>query len=162
MKKKILGLTLAAILVLVTILPAAAMAASFSSSNAAFKAGGTTFKLGSTSTAWKSKIGSYRRTALDGCTVGVKAYTYKFSSAGVTVETVQKTAKSKEAIYSVVITKNKIATSRGLKVGHSVTKMISLYGEKYKKNGTTYTYSSGGKKMVVKTSKNKITRIALL
>lgn len=162
MKKRILSITLALLIALTALLPMAASAASFSSSHAAFKAGGSTYKLGSTSTAWKSKVGKYKRTKKSGCTIAVNAYTYKFSSAGVTVETIQKTKKSKESIYSVVITGKKVSTSRGLKVGSTVSKMTSLYGTKYKKSGSTYTYSAGGKKLVIKTSKNKVTRIAIL
>jgi hypothetical protein len=80
----------------------------------------------------------------------------------VSVETLVKTKTKKETVISVIITGKTVSTSAGLKVGSTVSKMTSLYGNKYKKSGSTYTYSAGGKQMVVSTSKNKVTRITLM
>lgn len=159
-KRLIAFFMLALMLVSMLSMPLTAYAAGFSSGSVAFKAGGTTFKVGSTSTSWKSKMGSYKKKKYDGCTVGKERYMYTFSSKGVKVETLMKSKK--ETIISVIITGKSIPTSGGLKVGSTVTSMTNIYGTGYKKSGTTYTYSSGGRSMIVRTSGSKVTRITLM
>lgn len=159
-KRLIAFLMLGLMLMSMLSMPVTAFAAGFSSSSVGFKAGGTTYKVGSTSTGWKSKLGSYKRKAYDGCTAGTQSCMYTFSSKGVKVETLVKSKK--ESIISVIITGKSVVTAGGLKVGATVDKMTSIYGTGYKKSGTTYTYSSGGKSMVVKTSGSKVTQITLM
>jgi len=163
MKKKIAGISLALIIAVNVLIPMAILAAgSFTSGDAAFKVGSTTYKLGTTSTSWKTGLGKYKRTEQDACYLGEKAYLYNFSAKGVKVETLVKDKTGKETVIGVIITGTSIGTAGGLKVGLTVEKMESIYGTGYKKSGTTYTYSAGGKKMVVSTSKDKITKITLL
>jgi len=164
MKKRLLALCLVLLMGVVMVdfaVPAPALAAgSFSASHAAFKVGSKVYKVGTTSTGWKTKLGRHSRKQYDACTAGCTSYMYTFSGKGVKVETLVK--NKKESIIAVIITGKSIGTSRGLKVGATVKKMTTLYGKNYAKSGSTYTYSSGGKKMVVKTtSKNKVSKITL-
>jgi len=158
--KRIASLSAVVLVVLVTLLSSEALAASFLSAQSAFKVGSTVYKVGSTSTTWKSKLGKHTKKKYDGCTVGTTSYMYNFSGKGIKVETL--VSGKKETIIGAVITGKTIATSKGLKVGHTVAKMTTLYGTGYSKSGNTYTYSAGGKKMVVNVSaKDKITKITL-
>ncbi len=142
--------------------PQLATAASFTAAKAAIKVGSTTIKVGATSTGWKSKLGKYSRKAYDGCTEGTQSYLYTFSGKGVKVETLLKTKTNKETVMSFVITGKTVGTSTGLKVGNTKERMETLYGTGYSKSSSTYTYSAGGKSMVVKFSGDKVKSITLL
>jgi hypothetical protein len=153
---------LAMLLILVSLLSAfeGALAASFTRSKAAMRVGSSTYKIGSTSKTWKSKLGRYTRKSYDACAEGCKSYMYNFSRRGVKVETIVK-ANRKEYISGIIITRRRVGTAAGLKVGHSLSTMVRLYGKGYSKSGTTYTYRSGGRGLRVKSRRNKVSSITI-
>ena len=163
MMKQIAGISLVLLIALNVHIPMAIITVgSFESGDAAFKVSSTTYELGTTSTTWKSELGKYNRTEQDACYLGEKAYLYNFTGNGVKIETLVKDKSSTEIVIGVIITGTSVGTAGGLKVGQTVEKMESIYGTGYKKSGSTYTYSAGGKKMVISTSKDKVTKITLI
>ena len=145
--------TLFALVWLTACIPAGA--ASFSKSGAAIKYGGSVFRIGQTSTKWKSKLGSYTRkqNETNGALV---SYTYTFKARGVKVSTLYSAKLKKEKIVSVLIVGKSVATSGGLRVGNSRDKMAKLYGKKCTRNGDVYTYKAGGRHLKVKAIGNRV------
>jgi len=163
MMKQIAGICLVLLIALNVHIPVAVLTAgSFESGDAAFKVNSTTYELGTMSTTWKSELGKYNRTEQDACYLGEKAYLYNFTGSGVKIETLVKDESDTEIVIGVIITGTTVETAGGLKIGHAVTKMESIYGTDYKKSGSTYTYSADGKQMVVTTSKDNIIKITLI
>lgn len=150
MKRRIALLCTLLMLVSLVCAPLIASAASFSASKADMRVKGGTYRLGSTSTKWKDKLGAYTVKKYDGCTAGTDAYMYTFKSKGVKVETLQKRGSSKEEIITIILSKKSIGTSLGLKVGNNLKKMELKYGTDYEKSGTTCTYTAGKVSMVVR------------
>lgn len=163
MKRRVQALVLV-FLVAISVLSAtvASAAPSYTSSKAGIKYSGKTYKVGTTSTTWKKKLGKYSRKKYDACTCG--DYSYMYTYKGIKVETAYAIKKRKETVMSFVITSSKYPTANGLKVGQTVSKMKKLYGEKYKKSGTSYTYTAGNTSMIIKADKktNKIKSITIL
>ena len=158
-------LTRVVALVLVMILGlsfTACFAKSFKASGAGIKYR-STFKLGKTTTAktLKKALGKYSRKAYDGCTCGVASYVYTFKSKGVKIETLKRTATSKEEIISIIITKKGVPTIGGLRVGDKVSKIPKIYGKKCKKSGKTYTYTSGSLTLSIATKNGKVKKITM-
>ena len=161
--KLIAGICLALLITLNVYAPAAILpAGSFESGDAAFTVSSSTYELGTKSETWKSELGKYNRTEQDACYLGEKAYLYNFTGNGVKIETLVKDKSGTEIVIGVIITGTSVGTAGGLNVGHAVTKMESIYGTGYKKSGSTYTYSAGGKQMVVSTGNDIITKITLI
>ena len=48
-----------------------------------------------------------------------------------------------EFIYSVYILDDSVATPEGLKIGHTVDKVVELYGEEFQDNNGEYIYTQG-------------------
>ncbi len=150
-------------------LPGAALAEAklnakdYTSKKAAFKVGVTTYRIGTTSKTWKKKLGNYTRKQSDGDSEEYAYYIYNFSNRNVRVETLCNLETNKETVVGVLITGRTVGTSDGLKVGNTFKKMIRIYGEGYKKSGSsTYTYTAGGNSMAVKIQNNKVKSITLM
>lgn len=152
---------IALVLMLLLSFTASFAAATFTASKAGIKYG-SSYKLGSTSTTWKSKLGSYSRKKYDACTIGVASYMYTFSSKGVKIETVVPKKGAKEQIISIILSKKTVPTIAGLRVGDKVSKMEQLYGTGYKKSGSTYTYTAGSTRMKVTTKSGKVSKITFI
>ena len=161
--RKFLTRVLALVLIMILGLSFTACFAKF------FKASGAgikyhkTFKLGKTTTAktMKKALGKYTRKTYDGCTCGVASYMYTFKSKGVKIETLKRTAKSKEEIISIIITKKGVPTIGGLRVGDKVSKIPKVYGKKCKKSGKTYTYTSGSLTLIISTKSGRVKKITM-
>ena len=140
----------------------ACFAKSFKASGAGIKYN-KTFKLGKTTTEknLKKALGKYTRKQYDGCTCGVASYVYNFKAKGVKIETLKRTASSKEEIISIIITKRGVPTIGGLRVGDKVSKIPKVYGNNCSKSGKTYTYTSGSLTLTISTKNGKIKKITM-
>jgi hypothetical protein len=135
-------------------------AASFSAARAGMKIGGVNYRVGQTSTKWKSKLGTYSR-KLNETNGTLASYTYTFKKKGVRVTTLYSSKLRKEKIVSILIVGKSVPTAGGLKVGHGYSKMTGMYGKKFKQSGRVYTYKSGSRKLQVKASGGKISAIKI-
>jgi hypothetical protein len=134
-------------------------AATFAKDKAGIKYGGVAYRIGQTSTGWKSKLGSYTRKLLsDG---SIASYSYTFKSKGVRVYTLYSKTLKKEKIASIVLVGKSAATVNGLKVGDSGARMTKLYGSGFHRDGNLYTYKAGGRHLTVKASGNRVSAIKI-
>lgn len=164
-RKKLVALMMTIVLLFsMVIMPDVAFAKKdFTGSKAAFKVGSTTYKIGTTSKTWKSKLGKYTRRENESFVDGMQSFTYTFSGKGVKIETTLRTKTKKETVVSIVITGKTVKTSGGFKVGSTLDEMVDLYGSGYRKsNSTTYTYTAGGRMMAVKFTNDKVKSITML
>ena len=145
--------TLIALVWLTACIPAGA--ASFSKSGAAIKVNGSVFRIGQTSTKWKSMLGNYTRKQNE-TSGSLSSYTYTFKGKGIKVSTLYSAKLKKEKIVSILIVGKSVATSSGLRVGNSRSKMAKLYGKKCTRNGNVYTYKAGGRRLKVKAIGNRV------
>ncbi len=135
-------------------------AASFSTARAGIKVSGVNYRIGQTSTKWKSKLGSYSR-KLNETNGTLISYTYTFKKKGVRVTTLYSSKLRKEKIVSILIVGKSVTTAGGLKVGQGYSKMTGMYGKKYTKKGAVYTYKAGSRRLQVKASGGKIAAIRI-
>lgn len=135
-------------------------AASFAAPRAGMKYKGTTYRIGQTSTKWKSKLGKYTR-KLNDTSGSLTSYSYTFKKRGVRVTTLYSSKLEKEKIVSILIVGKSVTTAGGLKVGQGYSKMTGMYGKKYVKNKGVFTYKAGSRKLQIKASGGKITAIKI-
>jgi hypothetical protein len=133
----------------------------FRLARAGMKIGGVNYRVGQTSTKWKSKLGTYSENSTK--TKRHPRFIYLY---------LQKEGRSGDVeLYSSKLRKEKIVSypdrgqirphAGGLKVGHGYSKMTGKYGKKFKKSGRVYTYKSGSRKLQVKASGGKISAIKI-
>ncbi len=130
-------------------------AASFSTARAGIKISGVNYRIGQTSTKWKSKLGSYSR-KLNETNGSLVSYTYTFKGKGLRVTTLYSTKLRKEKIVSFLMVGKSAATAGGLRVGNTRAKMTRLYGKSYRRGGNIYTYKAGGRHLKVKAIGNRV------
>ena len=145
--------TIVALIWLSACIPAGA--ASFTKSAAAIKYGGSVFRIGQTSTKWKSKLGKYTRKRIE-TNGSLTSYAYTFKTRGIKVSTLYSAKLKKEKIVSVLMVTKAVPTSGGLRVGNTRDKMAKLYGKKCTIKGNIYTYKAGGRILKVKAIKNRV------
>ncbi len=152
MKRKLL----AGIMIMVCLIAnIPAGAASFSKAKAGIKYGGAVYRVGQTSTKWKSKLGKYSRKLVE-TNGSIISYSYTFKGKGIKVSTLYSTKYKKEKIVSILMVGKAVPTNSGLRVGNSGSKVVSLYGKSYTKKGNLYTYKAGGRRLIVKAIGNRV------
>ena len=156
MKRTILTVLIVACLALS--LPTAA--ASFAASRAGMKYNGVVYRIGLTSTKWKSRLGTYTRKLYD-TNGSLTSYAYTFKKRGVRVTTLYNSIKKKEKITSILVVGKSVSTAGGLKVGQNYAKMTGTYGKKFTRVGNIYTYKAGGRRLQIKASGGRIAAIKI-
>jgi hypothetical protein len=152
MKRKLL----AGIMIMVCLIASIpAGAASFAKSKAGIKYGGAVYRVGQTSTKWKSKLGKYSRKLVE-TNGSLLSYRYTFKGKGIRVSTLYSTKYKKEKIVAILMVGKTVPTNSGLRVGNSGSKMVNLYGRSYSKKGNLYTYKAGGRRLIVKAIGNRV------
>jgi hypothetical protein len=151
-------LTFLVVICLTLSLPTAA--ASFSTARAGMKYKGVVYRVGSKSTKWKTRLGNYTRKVQE-TSGSLTSYTYTFKKRGVRVTTLYSSKLKKEKITSILIVGKSVTTAGGLKIGQGYSKMKGMYGKKFTRAGSVFTYKAGSRRLQIKASGGRIAAIKI-